>query len=155
MTIKFYNITEDRRVVEKTLIDSGTGANLTATLTGKIKDDCSVMDPVLEVSYNSDILSSNYLYIPAFGRYYFINNITTSTQRLIISAHVDVLKSFSADIIKLRCVIERQADPARCNQYQDDRAYRSEARFNVRTVKFPNGFNKQRACYVLTTGGKS
>ena len=155
MTIKFYDVTDDRRRVKKTLIDSGTGANLKASLTGNIKDDCSITDPIIEVSYSSDILTANYMYIPAFNRYYFINNITASTQRLIISAHVDVLMSYLNDIKKLRCVIERQADPGKCNQYQSDVAYRTEARFNVRIKSFPRGFDKSASSYVLTTGGKS
>lgn len=155
MNIYFYDIKDDRRRVKKTLVNSGTGANLKATLSGHLKDDCSILDPVIEVAYNADILTSNYMYIPDFGRYYFINNITTSTQRLYISAHVDVLMSYLNDIKKLRCVIERQADPGRCNQYQSDVAYRTEARFNVRVKAFPRGFDKSAASYVLTTGGKS
>lgn len=155
MTIKFYDVTDDRRRVKKTLKDSGAGANLKATLTGNIKDDCSITDPIIEVSYSADILASNYMYIQAFSRYYFITNITTSAQRLIISAHVDVLMSYLNDIKKLRCVVERQADPEKCNQYQADNAYRSEARFNIRIKNFPRGFDKSTASYVLTTGGKS
>ena len=155
MNIYFYNVKDDRRALVKTLINTGAGANLKATLTGHLKDDCSILDPVIEVAYNADILTSNYMYIPAFGRYYFINNITTSTQRLYISAHVDVLMTYSTDIKTLRCVVDRQADPWKCNLYLNDAARRSQARFNVRIAAFPNEFDKGRSSYVLTTGGKS
>lgn len=155
MEIKLYNIKDDKRAVHKNTVDTGAGTNLVATLTGSIKDDCSITDPIIEVSYNASLMTANYMYIAAFNRYYFIENITVSTQRLIISAHVDVLNSYRVDILKLTCIIERQQHEANADQYLNDYAYRSEARFNIRTVPFPHGFSKASASYVLTTGGTS
>ena len=155
MNIYFYNVKDDRRALVKTLINTGAGANLKTTLTGHLKDDCGILDPVIEVAYNADILTSNYMYIPAFERYYFINNMTTSMQRLFIAAHVDVLMSYHDEIDMLNCVIERQEHTGRCDEYINDRAYMSEARFNIRTIPFPHGFNKSSSSFVLTTGGES
>ena len=155
MNIKFYKITDDKRTLVKKLKDSGAGANLMATLSGHLKDDCNILDPVIEVAYNAAILTSNYMYIPAFGRYYYINQITTSTQRLFIAGHVDVLMSYHDEIDNLNCVIERQEHTGRCDEYINDRAYMSEARFNIRTIPFPHRFNKSSSSFVLTTGGES
>ena len=151
MQIKFYKIKDDKRALVKTLNSS----TLQATLTGNIKRDTSIIDPVFEVSYSADVFTSNYIHVPAFGRYYFINNITASQQRLYISCHVDVLMSYHDQIDALECVIERQEHTGRCDEYINDRAYMSEARFNIRTIPFPHKFNKASSSFVLTTGGES
>ena len=54
------------------------------------------------------ITDANYMYIPEFGRYYFIRDITIAITGLyVISARVDVLMSFKDQILNLECFIER------------------------------------------------
>lgn len=151
MNIYFYNCMDDHRKVHKTL----NNTNLIDTLSGTIKDNCLISDPVIEVAYSANLMNANYMYIPEFGRYYFIKSIETGMQRLFISAHVDVLMSFEGDIDKLTCVIERQEDPSKCDLYLSDKAFKSEARKNVSTRLFPGSFEKSAASFVLTTGGES
>lgn len=160
MTLKFYNVTEDKRKLIKTLTDSGGSSNLLATLTGSIKRDTSVIDPEFETTYNADIFKSNYIYAADLRRYYYITNITVSAQRLYIQCHVDVLMSYSSDIKKLRCVVERQEKTSKCNLYLTDQAYKAEQRHILRTQHFKWGGTKAQftpgaSSYVLTTGGTS
>jgi len=151
MEIKFYKISDDRRKVFKTL----NASTLVKTATGDIKSDCSIMDPIIEMSFDIALLQCNYMYIEDFGRYYHITNIETGAQRLFIHAHVDVLQTYSREIVELTCVIERQQDPTKCDLYLTDKAFKSENRHIISIRKFSGSFHKDRASYVLTTGGKS
>lgn len=154
MTLKFYNISNDRRELVKTLKDTNPGKNLMATLTGNIKSDCSIIKPVFEVAYQSDLLTSNYIYCPELSRYYFIDDITVSTQRLLVTAHVDVLMTYHTDILKLRCVIARQESRNRSNLYLNDGMWHNLQKKETVALKFGGSFDSDGS-YVFATGGKS
>lgn len=154
MQLKFYNISDDKRKLVKELHDSGANQNRTATLSGHIKRDCSIKDPVFEVGYQADLMTSNYIYCPDLSRYYFIKDITVSTQRLIITAHVDVLMSFHADIDKLRCVVARQEKKTRSNLYLNDGMWHNLQKTETVCLTYNDSFS-QSGSYVFATGGKS
>ena len=152
MNIVFYKIKDDKRTLNKT-INSTTKVK---ELTGNIKTDCDIMNPELETSYHTEIMTANYMYIAAFSRYYFIDKITVSAQRLYIQAHVDVLTTYKTDIVKLRCVIERQQDKNKCSMYVPDKAFKAESRKIVSIRQLSNKFYKaSNSSYILTTGGPS
>ena len=151
MTITFYRITDDKKQVSKTL-------NSTTKIkdsTGVIKTDCSVMEPRLEMEYDIALITANYMYIPDFGRYYFIDRIDTGAQRLFIQGHIDVLQTYSAQIRNLTCVIERQEDRDLAELYLTDKAFRAENRHTIATRRWDAKFSKANCSYVLTTGGRS
>ena len=51
------------------------------------------------IKYRKKVLSANYLWIPQFDRYYFIDDITSVTNTLWrIDCSVDVLMSFKKDL---------------------------------------------------------
>ena len=57
---------------------------------------------------NNYVLSANYVYIPDFNRYYFINDITSVRQNLWrLSLHVDVLMSYKKEIKNTKAFISR------------------------------------------------
>lgn len=65
----------------------------------QIKSGCSIINPILEIGDGGFNPSDyNYLYIPAFKRYYWINDISWDRGVWNIRATVDVLGSFAADI---------------------------------------------------------
>lgn len=151
MTITFYKITDDKRQVSKTL-------NSTTKIkdsTGTMKTNCNIMDPVIEMSYDATLLQCNYLYIPEFSRYYFITRIEVGAQRMYLTAHVDVLQTYSTQIRALTCVIERQEDDDKAELYLTDKAFRAENRHVVSTRRWDAHFSKDNCSYVLTTGGRS
>lgn len=100
MNVTFYQTYEEKNKLNKQL---GEGI----TLSGHLTTDVSIMDPVLIIALNTNITVCNYCYIPAFGRYYFITDITTVNKELVIKLHVDVLMSFKADILASKAVINR------------------------------------------------
>lgn len=63
----------------------------------KLKDSVDIMSPVFLLSF--DITSYNYLYVPAFHRYYWINNISYDGRLYTITCACDVLASFRSDIL--------------------------------------------------------
>lgn len=103
VSVTFYNCSDDKRVMSKTLT---TGISATAEL----YDPTSVINPRLRVAYNASLLSYNYMYVAEFGRYYFITNITTdSGGALIITGAVDVLQTYKTAIAGLSAIVVRGA----------------------------------------------
>ncbi len=152
MTIKLYKIKDDRKQVTKNLVDSGSGANLIATLTAHTKADTDILKPTLEIAYDSDYISANYVYIQDWNRYYFITGMNAGAQRIYISCEVDVLFTYATDIRKLRCVIARQEN--RYNTYLNDGKYHLKQYKTVARYVFPYKFS-DRGSYVLAVGGDS
>ena len=150
MTITFYRITDDKKQVSKTL-------NSTTKIkdsTGVIKTDCSVMEPRLEMSYDVALITANYMYIPDFGRYYFIDRIDTGAQRLFIQGHIDVLQTYSEQIRDLYCVVARQEDENKSNLYLNDEIWKNLQIRQAVPLAFPKSFDKDGS-FVFVTGGQS
>ena len=65
---------------------------------------------------NKYVLSANYVYIPEFNRYYFINDITSIRQNLWqITLSVDVLMSYKDQILATNAFVARNQ-----NEYNKD-----------------------------------
>ena len=88
--INFYTFTKR---TNSTLQPTGTGTQLSCN----IKSPSSIINPVLELSSTSPI-SYNYCYIPAFSRYYYIDDIVYDRGLWVLSCSVDVLASFKTAI---------------------------------------------------------
>lgn len=153
MTIKLYKIKDDRRRLEKTL----NAETLQRTMTGHLKSDCSILDPIIEITYDPVIVGCNYMYIEEFERYYHITNIEVGSQRAFIHAHVDVLQTYALQIRQLDCIVERQESRDHSNLYLNDGMFRALNYKIISTVEFPktpfmNG--KQNVdSLILTVGG--
>lgn len=101
VAVNLYTNTDDKRVIDKTLTQLYT-AN------ASIITPSSVMTPQLRVAWMTGLPTANYMYIPAFNRYYYITDITADTGgAAIISGKVDVLMSYSAAIKSLSAVVVR------------------------------------------------
>lgn len=113
-----------------------------------LKDDTSVLDPVIIIQTSDNIYTYNYMYISDFGRYYFINDIISlNNNRWMIKAHVDVLETYKANILNNNAVIKRQEKLF--NLYLDDPEFHVLNYERVQTLKFPaNAFSKNLT-YVL------
>lgn len=149
MIIYLYKMTQDSRVVKKSL----TSANLIAELSAEIKADTSVQDPEIITTYGENYLTANYMYIPAFERYYYINNITVSQQRIIIFAHVDVLKSFYDGVKNNKVIVKRSQSKSDYYLYLDDPYFMTSAKDVVEVIKFPNANVFTGSSFLLTVSG--
>ena len=71
------------------------------TLTGTLKEPCSVMAPVFQIKRGAvDAVPDpyTYAYIAVFGRYYFVTNVTWQEGLWEIQLEVDVLASYRTQI---------------------------------------------------------
>lgn len=119
-------------------------------LEGELVNDSNVVDVSINVSGKSSLISQcNYIYIPDFNRYYFVNNVNITSDVLFnITAHVDVLYTYRAQIRNNKAVISKQEN--NYNLLLNDTDYKSYENCTISQRKFPNGFTD--SSYILLTG---
>lgn len=134
MTIKFYNNLSDKIVVDKNITQIG------ADMTGTLRENCSVIDPVIKVEgiVGSNLPSCNYAYIAEFARYYYINNIVCVGNLFEVHMHVDVLMSYRGDIRTNNAVISRQEK--NYNLYLQDGVFKTYSQPHYEIKQFGTGF---------------
>ena len=117
-----------------------------------LKNDVSVTNPTLILSYTHSILDSNYCFIPKFNRYYFIDEIIPIIgDRSIIKCRVDVLESFKDNIKSLTAIIDKQETIA--DKFIDDGSWIVENKDFLQSYNFSNGFNDSGEFILITAGG--
>ena len=121
------------------------------TLYGTLKTDTSIIDPVIMFECDLlDVVDCNYITIEAFNRSYFITNIRSLRMGLVeISAHVDVLSSYSSQLKELKAITRRQEN--RWNLYLNDGVFKVYQNPIVLTRAFPSGFSTME--FVLAVAG--
>ena len=134
MTIKLYINRSDKNVLDKNLTQVGSD------ITGTLRDDCSVVDPVIKIEGLAPNLTGvNYAYITEFNRYYYINNIVCSGPFFELNMHVDVLKTYAQEIRENKAVISRQQN--KYNLYLQDGVFKTSAFPHIQVAQFPTGFS--------------
>lgn len=125
------------------------------TLTGELKTETSIIDPVFVVEYPLEHLTNcNYVTIPAFGRSYFVNNIRSIRTGLVeLTCHVDVLSSFAEEIKANKAIVRRQE--SQWNLYINDGTFRVYQNPNVLTKAFPSGFDTQEFVLAIAGGAQT
>lgn len=143
-TVSLYKTaSENNRVVK--VLTSGK------EMSGELRNQTSVLNPSIRIESADNISAYNYAYIPEFGRYYYIADITSvRTNCWIISLRCDVLMSYSAQIKALRPIIEREEVGQSAGLIDTDMPI--DINKKVQKYYFPKGFTKDIQ-YVLTTSG--
>lgn len=120
-------------------------------LSGTLRNQTSVLSPKILIESAENIAGYNYCYIPEFGRYYYIADITSvRTNIWEVSMRCDVLMSYSAQIKALKPIIERDETGQSAGLVDSDLPISINKK--VQKLYFPNGFTKNIQ-YVLTTSG--
>lgn len=144
LSIILYTTTSDSREVTKTLSNA-------ITLNGTLKEDTDLLNPVILVE-SSSVITSNYVYISTFGRYYYIRDIEVVNNKLWrLTLKVDVLMSYAAEIKNNSAVIARQQNLF--NLYLNDPNFTVYNPVNTVTQTFPNGFTNTASRFLVVTGG--
>ena len=147
MKVRFYSISDDRRVVNKTIPNTYTEKDC------DIWDSCSIMRPLLKLAQDNNVINKNYAYIADWGRYYYVAPADIDNGReMYLQLEEDVLKSWQTDIEALQCTVVRTAQNGKANLYLDDGKFKVLNFPRSQTKKFPNSLNKSFS-YVLTLAG--
>ena len=118
-----------------------------AELSGTLKDPTSIIKPTITIEYASPT-GFNYCYIPAFNRYYFIDDIVVKRTNLLeIYCRCDVLYSWKNDILNQEALVKRNAEY--WNLYINDGNFISYSNTKLVTKEFPGQFNG--SSYILAT----
>lgn len=149
MTIKTYRFLGDTRKVDKTLTSVSTYSN--AVIVG----DMNILTPTISLQLNgfTDIVNFNYVEIPELRRFYYVENSTIREDGFVqIQCRVDVLKSFSADILASTQYVERQQN--KCSYQLPDNLYNIKSNRNLTIKNFGNQIILPNDDFILTTFGK-
>lgn len=144
ITINLMYNASDKNVVSKSL-------TTLSSLTGTLKETTSILNPV--ITFQGSIPTNcNYMYIPDFNRYYFVNDIMSVHNDIFeVSAHVDVLQTYSSGIRNCTGIISRQQSTY--NLYLDDGVFKTYQNPTFKLDKFPSGFNDMN--FILAVAGSA
>lgn len=117
ISVQLSTCADDRRVLNKTI-------NNVITTNCSVKGSITITNPVIYVKYNSEIMGCNYAYIPAYNRYYFIDNVELEPGDIMqITLSVDVLMSYNEQIKNVTAIAIRGNNRSRYLQdYADMQA---------------------------------
>lgn len=143
-TISLFKTASENNRVVKVITDE-------KHLSGELRNQTSVLNPSIRIESADNISGYNYCYIPEFGRYYYIADITSvRTNCWVINLRCDVLMSYSSQIKALTPIIEREEIGFKAGLIDSDIPI--DVNKKIEKYYFPNGFTKDIQ-YVLTTAG--
>lgn len=120
------------------------------TLTGTLRDEADLVNPVILVEYDGTLTNCNYMRIETFNRYYFITKIeSVRTGLWRIYGHCDVLKTYSEAILNTECVVARSE--SKYNLLLNDAMFKVYSNPRLQLANFPNKFTGE--CFVLVMNG--
>lgn len=135
----FWN-TSDNNVVNKTL-------TAVLTLTGALRNESEVVNPTILMEVD-DPNKFNYLYIPAFKRYYYVTDRNSVRTGLVeVSAHCDVLMTYKAQFLQLPAVISRNTHDY--NVYLPDDQFSAMGYERIQTREFPNKMTADKSFILV------
>lgn len=160
ITMDFYVNFTKRLNSTKRPVEGGIVAK--HTLTGVLKDPCSIMNPVIDIQ-NIPVQNApsvmTYAYIPSFERYYFVKDWVWNDGLWTVYLNVDTLASYKNHIGDTFAYIERCAGVAQGQPgpYYDgtiiDKMYPAKNQFvtqnQVITAPWSTGWNIDDGTYIL------
>lgn len=126
------------------------------TTSGTLREQTSFLHPVIVIEKPTAPMknSYNYMYIPEFKRYYFINDIVSIRNNLWeIHADVDVLFSNYKDIYESKAIISKSQDVSNANTYLNDGSFVMDSHKFDQIIKYPNGLSSSGHNILICAGG--
>lgn len=147
MDIILYQTFSERERIGKTLSNS-------LTLTGTLRGESSVINPSFMIE-STNPSAYNYCYISEFGRYYFIDNITSIRNSLWrIDCKVDVLMSFKDSILNLNVIVsDLSSGEPDVSTYIDGSPWVPTVKCKTDIINFPSGLLEDGEYILITSGG--
>ena len=101
MELRLYKNISEQNKINKTLKNE-------LVLTGTLRETTSIIKPSITIEISNPTVY-NYVYIPQFKRYYYINNIISQRNNIwTLELNVDVLMSYQSGILSLKANVARQ-----------------------------------------------
>lgn len=150
MQINLFTYNKEKNRINKTSYISNR-----FVMDGVLRNDTSAINPsILIEKTNPAIYKYNYMYIPDFGRYYFIEDITQIRNNLWeIKARCDVLYTYMTDILSNKCIIEKAESSTDANLYLNDGSFVTDARKYNEVIPFTNGLSLNGSYILICAGG--
>lgn len=104
MDIILYKYQDDFKKLNKTLPSASPNK---ITLSGYLKDNSSVLTPIIDVQSATSLVGYNYAYIDAFSRYYFVSIDSVSNTLWTLRLKVDTIYTYHTYIENTGAYIER------------------------------------------------
>ena len=151
MQIIFYQIFDAPNVVHKNLIGG-------LTMDGTLREPVDYYSP--EVTIHANMISNlegfnfNYMYIPRFKKYYYVNGYEVLNGNLfrIKDVKEDVLMSLKSAFELVDCIVDKSASDVIGDEYINDGSFISSVKTIDQVFNYPNGFN-DRPDYILMVAG--
>lgn len=142
MQIDFYKTKTESTALNKVLTDN-------FSITGSLRDECDILNPIIEFNFDNRLLSHNYAYIPAFNRYYYITGVKVVGKLVTLKMHVDVLMSHKDEI---RSSYGHAIRSSNGNVYIPDDMACTTSKVDYQFKKLGAGFTADNK-YVFIVGG--
>lgn len=148
MTISFYRNSSDNNKIGKVL-------TLIKSVDATLRDECSIMSPDILIAANiSEFTNCNYMYIPAWGRYYYIDGIVSVRNGLTeVTGNIDVLETYKESILNCEVITDRNEFVG--DHYIPDERDVQFAKPLIDYYPFPDGFPNANDTVVLVASGGS
>lgn len=130
------------------------GKNLTNpnTINGSLRGESSTSN--LQLLFNIvDLNPYNYMYVPDFGKYYFITNIiSVRTGLWLVTASIDVLESFKSEILSLNVILSNTESTGAKN-YKMGSCWDVLVKDKTDIISFSEGLLSKGEFILITAGG--
>lgn len=125
------------------------------TLDGVLRNNTSIVNPVIAVEFDGDIVDYNYVYIEAFSRYYYVSNITSIRNNIWeLSLKVDVLMSFKNELSHCSAILEKSSEiNSKSSPYIKTVSNVVLSKRKTDIISFSSGFNSDGEFILITAGG--
>lgn len=122
--VELYNSDAEVNRVDKTDYLTPYG-----TLSGTLREESSMIRPTITFQ-SSSVPGFNYVYIPAFGRYYYVNNIVSVNKNLWrMELNCDVLMTYRTQIRRCGGMVTRSASLIDSGVVDDEVAFDTETQY--------------------------
>lgn len=143
MVIKLYKTASEKNRLNKTITNE-------ISLTGYLREECSVTNPVIKIEQSENLSLYNYAYIEDFGRYYYISDIKTIRNNLWeLSLNIDVLMTYKNNILNTVGLINH----ADLNQYLHDENIVTNSKCTKQIVTFSKSLPTDVDYILIVAGG--
>lgn len=145
MDITLYKNNSEKNKIRKNLSNGHT-------LSGTLRNESNVVNPAIIINIDNPTVY-NYVYIPMFGRYYFITDfVSLRTGIWQINLKSDVLMSFKDSILSSRALIQNTQSVGK-SDYLNGSNWVTNCKTKTDIIPFSNGLLNDGQYILITAGG--